>query len=426
MRPRKESSTGIGGLRTIMSLAVGFALSLLLSLSVTLPAHAETAAATGASLTGNDNRTTFRLDLSAGVMAEIYTLANPYRVIVDLPDVAFRLPDGTGQQGTGLVRAFRYGLFAEKKARIVLDTTGPVRIEQAGMTAEPNGRGIVFTFDMVTTAPESFGMGTGAERAASEAAASAPADNDAGERPKSKHAGRPVIMIDPGHGGIDGGAVSATNVLEKNVVLAVGKELARQLNTGGRYDVRLTRQSDIFISLDQRLKLSLQHDVDLFVSLHADSLAEGNGASAIRGATVYTLSERASDEHARRMAEKENASDAIAGLSVATGQGDDEVKSILFDLMKRETANFSTDFSNVLIRTLKKTNVLSRVPQRAAAFKVLKQTHAPSVLIELGYLSHPEDEKLLNAPSWHRQTATSIAQAIETYFAKRTAGSSDR
>lgn len=410
-----------------MSLAVGFALSLLLTIPVPHPAHAETAAATGASLTGNDTRTTFRLDLSAGVMAEIYTLANPYRVIVDLPDVAFRLPDGTGQQGTGLVRAFRYGLFAEKKARIVLDTTGPVRIEQAGMTAEPDGRGIVFTFDMVTTAPESFGMGTGAERAASEAAAaSAPPADAPGERTKSKHAGRPVIMIDPGHGGIDGGAVSATNVLEKNVVLAVGKELARQLNASGRYDVRLTRQSDIFISLDQRLKLSLQHDVDLFVSLHADSLAEGNGASAIRGATVYTLSERASDEHARRMAEKENASDAIAGLSVATGQGDDEVKSILFDLMKRETANFSTDFSNVLIRTLKKTNVLSRVPQRAAAFKVLKQTHAPSVLIELGYLSHPEDEKLLNAPSWHRQTATSIAQAIETYFAKRTAGSADR
>lgn len=410
-----------------MSLAVGFALSLLLTIPVPHPAHAETAAATGASLTGNDTRTTFRLDLSAGVMAEIYTLANPYRVIVDLPDVAFRLPDGTGQQGTGLVRAFRYGLFAEKKARIVLDTTGPVRIEQAGMTAEPDGRGIVFTFDMVTTAPESFGMGTGAERAASEAAAaSAPPADAPGERTKSKHAGRPVIMIDPGHGGIDGGAVSATNVLEKNVVLAVGKELARQLNASGRYDVRLTRQSDIFISLDQRLKLSLQHDVDLFVSLHADSLTEGNGASAIRGATVYTLSERASDEHARRMAEKENASDAIAGLSVATGQGDDEVKSILFDLMKRETANFSTDFSNVLIRTLKKTNVLSRVPQRAAAFKVLKQTHAPSVLIELGYLSHPEDEKLLNAPSWHRQTATSIAQAIETYFAKRTAGSADR
>ncbi len=410
-----------------MSLAVGFALSLLFTIPVPHPAHAETAAATGASLTGNDTRTTFRLDLSAGVMAEIYTLANPYRVIVDLPDVAFRLPDGTGQQGTGLVRAFRYGLFAEKKARIVLDTTGPVRIEQAGMTAEPDGRGIVFTFDMVTTAPESFGMGTGAERAASEAAAaSAPPADAPGERTKSKHAGRPVIMIDPGHGGIDGGAVSATNVLEKNVVLAVGKELARQLNASGRYDVRLTRQSDIFISLDQRLKLSLQHDVDLFVSLHADSLAEGNGASAIRGATVYTLSERASDEHARRMAEKENASDAIAGLSVATGQGDDEVKSILFDLMKRETANFSTDFSNVLIRTLKKTNVLSRAPQRAAAFKVLKQTHAPSVLIELGYLSHPEDEKLLNAPSWHRQTATSIAQAIETYFAKRTAGSADR
>jgi N-acetylmuramoyl-L-alanine amidase len=421
LRPLLNSRAGTGGLRTTLSLAVCFVLPLLLS----VPARAEAAAsATAARLSGDKTRTKFSLDLSAGVMAEIYTLANPYRVIVDLPDVSFRLADGTGQKGTGLVRTFRYGLFAEKKARIVLDTTGPVRIEHAGMTAEPNGRAIVFTFDMVTTAPESFGMGTGADRATDEAApSSAPEAGSPGERSKSKHAGKPIIMIDPGHGGIDGGAVSAANVLEKNVVLAVGKELARQLNAGGRYDVRLTRQSDVFISLDQRLKLSLQHEVDLFISLHADSLAEAHGASSIRGATVYTLSERASDEHARRMAEKENNSDAVAGLSVTKGHGDDEVNSILFDLMKRETANFSTDFSNALIKTLKKTNILSRVPKRAAAFKVLKQTHAPSVLIELGYLSHPEDEKLLNTPAWHRQTATSIAQSVDAYFAKRTAGS---
>lgn len=388
-------------------------------------AAAQTASATHAALSGDQHRTSFRLDLSAGVPAEIYTLANPYRVIVDLPDVAFHLPDGTGQEGHGLVRAFRYGQFAERKARVVLDTTGPVRIERAAMTAAPDGKGIVFTFDMVTTDPASFGVGTGADKAAesAEEAQRPPAEDPAAAKPGK--AGKPVVMIDPGHGGIDGGAVSPSNVLEKDVVLAVAKELARQLSATGRYDVRMTRDSDVFVPLDQRLSLSAQHGVDLFISLHADSLAEQHGALVVRGATIYTLSERASDEQARLMAEKENASDLVAGLNVVDGEGNDEVKSILFDLMKRETANFSADFSNVLVRKLKQAKALSRAPQRAAAFKVLKQTHAPSVLIELGYLSNPEDEKLLSTPAWRKKIAASITAAVDAYFAKRTAGGPD-
>jgi len=382
---------------------------------------ATTATATRAELAGDATRTTFELDLTSGVTAELFTLANPFRVIVDLPDVAFRLPDGTGKSGVGLVSTFRYGLFAERKARVVLDTTGPVRIERAAMAVAKKGSGVVFSFDMVTTAPESFGMGTGAGREAARAEQAPPPHG--ADLTKPKHAGKPVIMIDPGHGGIDAGAVSATNVLEKNVVLAVGKELGRQLASNGRYDVRMTRASDVFVSLDQRLKLSLAQGVDLFISLHADSLPESTFNHAIRGATIYTLSEHASDEQARRMAEKENASDLVAGLSIADDSGDDEVKSILIDLMKRETANFSTDFSNALVGKLRRATSLSRDPQRGAAFKVLKQTHAPSVLIELGYLSNAEDEKLLNSSAWHKKVATSMTAAVDAYFSKRTAGS---
>lgn len=385
-------------------------------------AAAQTASATRAEVTGDQYRTTFKLDLSAGVTAEIYTLANPYRVIVDLPDVAFTLPEGTGQQSHGLVRTFRYGLFAERKARVVLDTTGPVRIERAAMTAAAGGKGIVFAFDMVTTDPASFGMGTGAGKPAEGADKPPPSEPPpVADKPKAR--GKPAIMIDPGHGGIDGGAVSASNLLEKDVVLAVAKELGRQLTASGRYDVHMTRSSDVFVSLDQRLSLSAKHGVDLFISLHADSLSEQHGGQVVRGATIYTLSERASDEQARRMAEKENASDLIAGINVVDGEGDDEVKSILFDLMKRETANFSADFSNVLVRKLKPATALAREPQRAAAFKVLKQSHAPSVLVELGYLSHPEDEKLLKSAAWQKKVAGSITAAVDAYFAKRTAGS---
>lgn len=410
--------TGSVGLRTVSA-----AFAVLMHVLIGIPAKADNlASATGATLTGDQYRTTFRLNLSAGVTAEIYTLANPYRVVVDLPDVQFRLPDGTGQDGGGLVRTFRYGLFAEGKARVVLDTTGPIRIERAAMTAAPKGDGIVFSFDIVTTDPASFGLGTGSGKAAGESTPKTPSVDSPVPEDKPKRSGKPVIMIDPGHGGIDAGAVSASNLLEKNVVLAVAKELGRQLTTTGRYDVHMTRATDVFISLDQRVNLSLSQGVDLFISLHADSLAEQNVAQTIRGATIYTLSERASDEQARLMAEKENASDLVAGLNVADGQGDDEVKSILFDLMKRETANFSADFSSVLVRKLKSATTLSRAPQRAAAFKVLKQTHAPSVLIELGYLSNSEDEKLLNSSAWHKQIAASITAAVDTYFSKRTAG----
>lgn len=381
--------------------------------------------ASRAVLSGDAARTSFRLELSVGVPAEIYTLANPYRVIVDLPDVEFRLPDGTGLEGLGLVRAFRYGQFAERKARIVLDTTGPVRIERAAMTAAPDAKGVVFTFDMVPTDPASFGVGTGAgKEAESEDAAPAPSESTAPATPAVSD--KRVIMIDPGHGGIDGGAVSASNILEKDIVLAVGKELSLQLAATGRYDVRMTRATDVFVSLDQRVKLSAAQNVDLFISLHADSLAAEDGAGYVRGATVYTLSEQASDEQARLMAEKENASDLVAGINVVDGDGNDEVRSILFDLMTRETANFSADFSNVLVRKLKPARVLSRAPQRAAAFKVLKQNHAPSVLIELGYLSHPEDEKLLKSPAWRKKISASITAAVDTYFAKRTAGSPPR
>lgn len=394
-----------------------------------MPAKSEVAAdlkpsnavqAIRAELSGDTKQTVFHLQLTKGVTAEVFTLANPYRVIVDLPDVGFQLPESTGHKGQGLVTAFRYGQFAEGKARIVLDAGRPVLISKAEMTSMTTG-GVELAVALVPTTQQAFGNGTGTPPPEPEktAAANTAAASSIPTRPAGT---KPVILIDPGHGGIDGGAVGSPKLIEKNVVLAIAKELQQQLIKTNRFDVRMTRSTDVFVSLDRRLRLSREHSADLFISLHADSIADPQFVQQVRGATVYTLSERASDEQAQRMAEKENASDLIAGIDGSAHETGGEVKGILIDLMKRETANYSADFSSTLVGKLKKTVHLSRDPQRSAAFKVLKQTQAPSVLIELGYLSHDDDQKLLGSPSWQRSTAGSIAQAVDAFFSKRNVG----
>lgn len=362
--------------------------------------------------------TTFLVALSSGVRAEIFTLADPYRVVVDLPDVAFELPDESGQKGSGLISGFRYGLLAEGKARVVIDTTGPVVIKRADMH-QGTAREMLFTIELAPTSAKSFAAGTGKTKPTATATASPPDIGPAAPPPRHDRA-KPLILIDAGHGGIDPGAASGTGLKEKTIVLAVAQAVRDRLAKGGRYDVRMTRTSDVFISLDQRLKMSRDLAADLFVSLHADAIAQKGLAKTVRGATVYTLSERASDEEARRMAEKENNSDAVAGLQTAKFEEEGEVRNILIDLLKRETSNFSADFSNGLVKQLGTAISLSGTPQRSAAFKVLRQADTPSVLIELGYMSHPEDEKLLNSAAWQRRVAASIGSAIDSYFSKRT------
>ncbi len=248
-------------------------------------------------LTGGVAATTFVLGLSAGVRAEIFTLANPYRVVVDLPDVAFHLPDGAGQKGKGLISAYRYGLLAEGKARVVIDATGPVIIKRAQMTAK-GGHAVDLVVDLVPTSAKSFGSGTGAGRAEKTAVR---ADPPRAAPALKKDRLKPIILIDAGHGGIDPGAASVTNLKEKTVVLAVARALRTQLSASGRYDVKMTRSTDVFISLDQRLEMSRDLDTDLFISLHAEldrpeelcqNRAWGDrlyavGASVGRGSAAY-------------------------------------------------------------------------------------------------------------------------------------------
>lgn len=378
--------------------------------------------ATAVRLLDDGKATTFELTISKGLTAQVYTLADPYRVVLDLPDLTFNLAPATSQKGRGIISAFRYGLFAERKARVVLDTAGPVRIASAGMTRVPGSKALKLAIVLVPMDAAAFGAGTGATLAA----AASPSDFGSGAAPPEsadrKHKGnaKPVIVIDPGHGGIDPGALGANNVAEKSVVLAVALQLKAALAKTRRYDVKMTRTDDVFVSLDRRLKFSAENDADLFISLHADSIEEKSMADAIRGATIYTLSDKASDEQARIMADKENASDLIAGVGSMDQERGEEVKNILIDLLKRETSNFSADFSHVLVKKLGQAITMSRIPRKSAAFKVLKQTHAPSVLVELGYMSNSTEEQEMMTGAWQSKVADAIAAAVQNYFNKRT------
>lgn len=372
---------------------------------------------TAAAAVGDNAATTFSMTMSKGVTAEVFTLGNPYRVIIDLPDVTFKVPPGTGSAPHGLIKVFRYGLFAEHKARVVIETSGPVKVVSAAMARAPTGAAVVLNVALAPTTDELFAAATGRSKSDVEESAKVPPAASLDPHKKT----RPVIVIDPGHGGIDPGTVGLNNMTEKSIVFAVAQQLGGLLEKTGRYDIKMTRTRDVFVSLDKRLKLSAEFGADLFISLHADSIAETAFAESVRGATVYTLSERATDEQARRMAEKENASDQIAGLDGVDSAAGDQVRDILFDLMRRETSNFSANFSGLLVSKLSKSIVMSRAPKRSAAFKVLKQAHAPSVLVELGYMSNSKDQSEMSTSGWQLKVARAIAAAVESYFTKRMA-----
>jgi len=376
--------------------------------------------ATALRLLGDSKTTTFELTISKGLTAQVYTLANPYRVVLDLPDVTFRVDPAAAKMGLGLVSAFRFGQFAERKARVVLDTTGPVRIASARMTRVEGSKALKLAVVIQPMDAAAFGAGTGAMLAtASPAGLPSGIAPESAERTATPHS-KPLIVIDPGHGGIDPGAIGSNNVAEKSIVLAVALQLKAALAKTRLYDVKLTRTDDVFVSLDSRLKFSADAGADLFISLHADSIEEKSMADSVRGATIYTLSDRASDEQARIMADKENASDLIAGIGSGEQDGEEAVKNILIDLLKRETSNFSADFSRVLVNKLRPAITMSRIPKKSAAFKVLKQTHAPSVLVELGYMSNSTEEQEMMTTAWQSKVADAIAGAVQDYFKKRT------
>ncbi len=364
----------------------------------------------GARIGPGKTSTRLVLDLNASVRFNAFTLAKPYRVVIDLPAVTWRLDPLRTPKG-GLVRAFRYGHFRDNVSRVVLDVSKPVAIAKAFVLPPKNGRTHRLVVDLRAIGAKEF-----ARRAQPRRSAAPSPEAPAIPLPK-RRISRSVktVAIDPGHGGVDPGAIGVRGTREKRVTLSHALALARKLRASGRYRVVLTRARDVFVPLRTRVAIARRRAADLFISLHADSIPR----SSVRGASIYTLSERASDRQAARLAAKENKADLIAGIDLNEQTSD--VASFLIDLAQRQTMNDSADFARLLTNEIGKVRPLLRNTHRFAGFAVLKAPDVPSVLVELGYLSNPSDERRLNQRRERDRVVAAIARAIDRYFARQQA-----
>jgi len=376
-------------------------------------AGANAPVATDARVGGDAKQTRFVVDLSRKVDIRAFTLADPYRVVIDLPQVSFQLPPKAGERGRGLVKAFRFGLVMPGGSRIVLDVTGPVRVEKAFVLDPSDGQPARLVLDLVGIDREAFLRAAAVDnRVAPEGAKKSEPQSNSGRDQ------RPIIVLDPGHGGIDTGTRAPSGEAEKEVVLDIALMLRDKLEKSGKYRVVMTRTDDSFVALADRVRLARSRNAQLFISIHCDALARGEGEA--EGATIYTLSDHATDAAAARLADAENRADVISGVDLSVEP--DDIADILIDLAQRETKTFSLQFAKSVATELKSAARMHKHPLKSAGFRVLKAPDVPSVLIELGYVSNQQDLKQLMSEKWRMRAGDAVVQAVNTYFTTRLAG----
>lgn len=381
-------------------------------------------AATSATVERAADSAKIAFDMNVAVNVKAYVLADPDRVIVDMPETGFLLNPSIGRPapakaGASLVSSFRFGQAAPGRSRIVIDLAGPARIVKAVSEPTASGGAAKLVIELAAADADSFRAAARAARAAQLLAAAPPAPAPTPvEAPVP--AGLPVVYLDAGHGGVDMGAVGGKDVYEKTIVLDFARQVAAHLTRGGKVKPMLTRADDVFIPLAERVKIARQGGAALFMSIHADTLNE----ASVHGATVYTISDRASDAEAARLAAKENAADRAGGL--ADSEDVVDVNDILFDLTRRESRAMSHVFAQGLVAAWRFAGDLNKNPVRSAGFVVLKAPDVPSVLLELGYLSSVHDIARLTSVEWRDQATAKVAEAIERYFNARPRNADDR
>jgi N-acetylmuramoyl-L-alanine amidase len=354
--------------------------------------------ATSATLAHEGGTTLFTLTAAQAPDFSLFTLGTPPRVVIDLPGTAWS--GGEMPPGAGLVRGIRVGLNRPGVTRVVLDLARPVAVGRAEVVAAGQGRALVVA---LSPAPEHVFLrqvATSAQPAAATTARPAPPPRV------------PVVVIDPGHGGRDPGAIGPGRTQEKHITLSSALELRRALERQGRVKVVMTRTRDVFVPLPERVRAAQRANADLFVSLHADALDD----RSVRGASVYTLSERASDPLAERVARNENRADRFAGPDFAGVSP--EAAQILISLVRRDALNGAARMARLTVSNLAQDVTMLPNSHRFAGFVVLKAPEVPSVLVEMGFISNRRDEALLRRPEHRRVVATALARAIDGWFSE--------
>ncbi|MDD4556762.1 MAG: N-acetylmuramoyl-L-alanine amidase [Alphaproteobacteria bacterium] len=346
---------------------------------------------------------------------KVFLLDGPKRLVVDIYGATVNPRIEKEVTDSDFVENLRVGTKMGDSTRIVFDLKKSSIIKKAFVLPPQSSFDWRFVVDISLASDRQYAQSVGADKAFS----SSDTIQDYSDRatatssysaPKSSGNKKRIIVLDPGHGGKDPGAIGYSGVYEKNITLAMAKELKALLDRDSRYKVYLTRNRDVFISLRDRVKISRNHDADLFISIHADSARNRNAV----GLSVYTLSEVASDKEAEALADRENKADIIAGLNLV--EHSKEVSDILINLAQRETMNRSSEFASFMVVEMRKVAKILSNTHRFAGFAVLKAPDVPSVLLEMGYLSNRTEERLLKQPSYRKKLATATKKAIDKYF----------
>jgi N-acetylmuramoyl-L-alanine amidase len=368
----------------------------------------------GVSLIERRARVEIALDLSQPVPWRVFTLTDPWRVVVDFSELDWGATDGAAlAAGVTRIDEIATGAFRPGWSRMVIALDRPMLVDKAGMTTEAEGARV--TLVLRDSDEGSFAAEAGAPASAIfDLAATA-----AVPQPRPRGEGPLMVVLDPGHGGIDPGA-DRGGVVESELMLTFARELKEVLLRSGNIDVVLTRDGDYFVPLEERVSIARRAGADVFLSLHADALAEGRAT----GVTVYTLSAEASDMASEKLAERHDRADLLAGVDL--GDTDDAVALVLMDMARTETAPRADRLANALVEGIyAATQSAYKTPKMEAAFSVLKAPDIPSALIELGFLSSERDREKLTDPAWRRAAAEGVRDAL-LYWAIEDAAAAER